>query len=96
MPRARAADAPPLTPLAAALVAARKRKRRSASEAERKSATQAEIAKVAEVTQATVSGWESGKEKPRLGRLPKVSRAYSLPESRLRTLWMQTATGEAA
>lgn len=96
MPRQRHSDDPPLPPLAAALAAARHRKRKSASQEERRAATQVAIAKVAEVSQATVSAWERGADKPQIERLPKVARAYGVPESRLRSLWMQTAIDEAA
>lgn len=84
------------SPLAAELRALRAKKRRSADEAERKAATQIEIAKSLDVAQATVSSWECGTDLPRLDRLPQVAAVYGARESRLRSLWLASATSAAA
>lgn len=97
MPRSRSPEVhKPLSPLAAELVRARSRRRKSADPEERKSATQVAIAKALEVAQATISGWECGADLPRLDRLPRVAAVYGVRESRLRALWLTSATTAAA
>jgi transcriptional regulator with XRE-family HTH domain len=93
MPRQPLPTDPSLPPIAAALRRARKRRRKSADPAVRQSATQEAIAAAVEVTQATVSGWERGADKPRPDKLPRIADAYGIPLGRLRALWLDAVSG---
>lgn len=45
--------------------------------------TQAELGKIAEVTDKAVSTWENGKNAPRMGAIEKICDHYNIPKSQL-------------
>lgn len=92
MARSKSPAAAPARPLAVALAAAREKIRRESPE----HGTQVAIAKVANVRQASVSGWERGVDMPGIKKLPDVARAYRVPLRRVRALWWASKSASAA
>lgn len=45
--------------------------------------TQAELGKIAEVSDKAVSTWENGKNAPRMGAIEKICEHYNIPKSQL-------------
>jgi transcriptional regulator with XRE-family HTH domain len=76
----------PLPPFASALADRRQKLEKS----------QGDLAELIDVSQAAVSGWESGEVLPRAARLPDIASAYDIPVARLRDLWMRSTARKAA